>query len=88
MCVFAFLNDHQLSNVSGTIVKPLSVAQARDELMTRKYRGWQKLWQSGTFATACPHWLMLWQLGFCTHLLEIGMQRQLPATTKICFMLL
>ncbi len=39
---------------SGTMVKPLSAAQARDEFMTRKYRGWQQMWQSGNILAAPP----------------------------------
>jgi hypothetical protein len=84
----AFLNDHELSKVAGTMVQPLSVAQSRDESMTREYRGWQKLWQSGSFVIARRLRLMFLQHGFFTRLSGIGMPQQQQETTKNYFMFL
>jgi hypothetical protein len=37
--------------IPGTTAKPLSVAQSRDETLTKKYSFWQRLWQSGSSCT-------------------------------------
>jgi hypothetical protein len=71
------------------MVKPLSVAQARDAVMTQKYRSWQKLWESGKISVNNhPLPLMNVQLGSCTRLSESGMQQLRLAITKICFIYL
>jgi hypothetical protein len=72
---------------SGAAVKPLSAAQAKDEAITRKFRGWQYLWQSGEyFLIPHPGCSCFFQHGFCIRSSEIGMRRRQPVITKIYFM--